>query len=280
MWLPYVLVNIMYRGLLVCASFNTISISYTEIFMKLWENALGKHTTTDVRLYIIPLHSILTNDIHFMNILERPLRNPTTTELYKFDDAGEFLYTNFDCFHLVLPLCPKSETYFSSYTGANITDSEVNLRRCQYQTRVTRNRVTFYHPDDHSKSFPPVLHRICLDKYFTWAQKLKIEVEIGNPPTLPPSQQTNDNINVEMERDPSHSPTTTNKYVLYMPTGSATATSDKYTLYTQEKVKKKESELIKDAVRHPIFNKAQRLAKKIRTASKQKLRAEKIATSG
>ncbi len=266
MWIPYVLVNIMYRGLLVSGSFNAILDDYLSKFIKLWENALGNGTTTDVRLYVIPLHSISTNDVHFMNVLERPLRNPTTTELHTHKDAGEFLYTHFDCFHLVLPLCTKSEEYFSSYTGVNITDKEVNLKRCQYETRVNRNQVTYHYPVDHSKCIPPILHTICFEKYRTSAQELMTTIETTNPPTLTLPQRTI-NLNnilgeVLVKREPPHSPTQkpptpTNKYVLYMPEGSAAATSDdpeKYTLYTKEQVKQQESKLIVDAAELPFRN--------------------------
>ena len=100
-WLPYALVNIMYRGVLVCASIDRILDLYQEKFIKLWENVLGYGTTTEVRLYILPNRPFITNNIHFMNVIEVLLRNPTPTKLYtctcKSKDAGDFLYTIFDC---------------------------------------------------------------------------------------------------------------------------------------------------------------------------------------
>ncbi len=273
MWLPYVLINIMYRGVLVYGDIESILKSHKEKFINLWYNALGNGSTTDVRLYVLPLHPFLTNDIHFMNILERLLRNPTPTELYKFDDAGEFLYTNFDCLHLVLPLCKKSEQYFSKYTSANITDDVVFLRRSHYQTRVTHDSITYYYPDDTSTCFPHVLHEVCFDKFRTWVQKLSIKVKNGeNSEPLSLTQYTKLNqsriladMYPDKERKPptQEPPTTTNKYMLYTPEGSVTATSDdpEYTLYTNAKVTNKEEtmKLIKKAIELSILNKQHQL---------------------
>ncbi len=265
MWLPYALVNIMYRGVLVCASLKTIlnNDTYKEKFIKLWENAQGKHTTTDVRLYVTPLHPFLVSDEHFMDAIDLLLRNPIPTELYESND-GDFLYTHFDCLHLVLPLCKKSEKYFSDYPGVKMTDEEVTLRTC--------------HDSPDEQRFPPVLN----DCIRTWLHDLPKKGENddhSNRFSLKNNQSwILANKFPEIKREPPTQKPPTDKYVLYTPTGPATATSDepkKYTLYTKEKVEQQKPILTRVAMRLSFLQKQHRLLERCKKLENDNLEVNK-----
>ena len=295
MWLPYALVNIMYRGIFVCGDIDKILDSYQEKFIKLWYNARGNGSTTDVLLYITPLYPFLTNDVHLMYILERLLRNPTPTELYTYNDAGEFLYTNFDCFHLVLPLCTKSEKYFSDYINVDMTENEIFLRRCQYKTRVIRNHFTYYYPADHSICFPPVLQDVCFDKIRTWVQKMSIKVEIDDPfepfslipyVDLYKISWILADIHPEIEQEPHCSPLQEQREqidcVYYSPYGKISTEANTYTKENfkkkkEEKLKVKKrydyDELIDDAIKLSVLNKLYQVVSRYQQSS---LELEKV----
>lgn len=205
-WFPFILANIMFRGLLVSRpeSLETMLKYNREEFIQLWENALGKGTLSDLRLYLLPADAISKRHAWFLYPLEFLLRNPDMTKMYKYDANGEFLYTSFDCFHLVLPLTESSKHYFKQYSHVQIFGTKIMLRRCTYPTaRATFEQdekkdktqaacYNFIKPTE--KNFPDILIEISVYKYMSWTKLLIVGIiPPCEPEKVPQSEQKDSN---------------------------------------------------------------------------------------
>ena len=175
-WFPFILTNIMFRGILVGGSLECLLNEFEEEFHKLWNSALTKSHFCGIRLFLLPNCCISHSNTHFLYALELLIRNPSYTELYQSEVGGKFLYTHFDCFHLVLPLDKKSSDYFDTYRSVSVVCDPVVLARTTYpNVKVTDLHHTFEYVGDASIYFPDALLTISAERYPTYSVKLTRE---------------------------------------------------------------------------------------------------------
>ena len=187
-WLRYILANIIFRGILT-------NIDLDERFQQqniidevhyLWnfcrgtlEAASEQSTLPNLKLFLLPNKPFCSNIDDFMYPFEMLLRMPRCTELIQQKEEGTFFYTKFDCFHIVLPLCETSKTYFETFNcGLVSEDHNLCLRwSIQPKTDIIRHDklIEFsYSPKDTSlrDHFPEVLLSWCTSLYEKFASRV------------------------------------------------------------------------------------------------------------
>ena len=163
-WFSRILAEIMLRGVFVSKTFTTILKSYKPDFEALWRFACGLQNECTIKLFLLPDGPVSQTGgfRDFLFPLELILRAPHLTELYQSEDNGAFLYTQFDCFHLVLPLDDKSQIYF--LPKIDLSQDNISLDRSQYPS----DYITL----EDSQYFPGALLRINKERYPRYASGL------------------------------------------------------------------------------------------------------------
>ena len=187
-WLKYILANILFRGILT-------NIDLDERFQQqhiideiyfLWkfcseklEAASQQFTLPNLKVFLLPNKAFCSNLDDFMYPFEMLLRMPQCTELIQQKGEETFFYLKFDCFHIVLPLCEISKTYFETFNcGLASEDCNLCLRwSIQPKTDIVRHKklIEFsYPPEDASLKdhFPEVLLRWCTLLYEKFASRV------------------------------------------------------------------------------------------------------------
>ena len=143
-WLHRVLAHILFRGILVNVDLDDYhgnSHSWFEdgdflaTFTSLWNYCKNPShpNPPDLRLFLLPNKALNDETTFSMFSMERILRSPHYTEIIIKEKIGVFLYTKFDCFHVVLPVDGMSRSYFNTYRNGlyvSATTNEVFLRQC------------------------------------------------------------------------------------------------------------------------------------------------------
>ena len=150
-WFQCILIVIMVRGILVNCNLlketksKDIAISVWDLFEfavnyvrcgnKFAVNCLSDGDDSKVinNLLVFLVPNELYMNLEICPAFERHLRSPQFTALYDlewFGSEGIFFYMQFDCLHVVYPLCSGSRDYFKKYTkqkGYSLsTDSNPN----------------------------------------------------------------------------------------------------------------------------------------------------------
>ena len=80
--------------------------------------------------------------------IELVLRSPLFTQYVSTNKCGTFLYTKFDCFHIVLPVDIVATNYFQSYRNCMYCTTQengcvtFNLQKCKIDVKVNRRLNT------------------------------------------------------------------------------------------------------------------------------------------
>lgn len=135
-WLQHVLANIMYRGLLVSENLSGSfkDKNFLQAFFALQEYCRTREVMKHpFYLFLLPNQPFNEELIAFMYPFEYILRNPMFSSVFRDTEIGNFVYTKFDCFHLVLPLDARSMDYFNSFhnvleTYEVLGQAYINLR--------------------------------------------------------------------------------------------------------------------------------------------------------
>ena len=186
-WLQRALVNIMLRGLMIADDLpNELQDDKVkEKFKALREFCKSDKSMPEFRLFLLPNQSIDEELIAFIYPFEYTLRSPMFSTVVRdmaIQDRKKiricFIYTKFDCFHLVLPLDDKSEDYFNRFqrgfeTYEHLGHKYVDLRWSKHGPGVYKrefNRETSavqYSAPEEMKPciFPELLLKIALHQY-------------------------------------------------------------------------------------------------------------------
>ena len=174
-WLARILAEIMLRGVFVISCLDTLLSIYRAEVNSLWEFATGVSTTCDIQLFLLPKHPIEEG-----SPLELVLRAPQQTELVNKKGCGNFLYTHFDFFHIILPLDELSTKYFKEYSPDDIHTVGTKVFNWRnYPSIIARNEeFAFDSSGVLRKTFPEVLVRVNADRFFC---SLPQERQTGSP---------------------------------------------------------------------------------------------------
>ena len=117
-WLNSIFATVLLRGIFVNCNF----IKYIRVHGKYFLDSvydLQRYVTEKdymlkkkIYLFLLPNCFYIKKLQEFLYLLEISLRNPQFTTLISSDKEGSFLYTQFDCFHCVYPVCQKSVEHF------------------------------------------------------------------------------------------------------------------------------------------------------------------------
>ena len=180
-WLQRVLANIMFRGLIIADNLpeELQDVNFKRWFMALREHCKSSESIPNFRLFLLPNQSIDSGLIAFIYPFEYILRSPMFSTIIR-DKMKEirFIYTKFDCFHLVLPLDGKSDDYFnyfhegletSGYTKHRYIDLRWTLHGPGiYKRKFDRETKSVqYSASEQIKPsfFPEILLKVALDQY-------------------------------------------------------------------------------------------------------------------
>ena len=194
-WLTYILANILLRGVL--ANINLDGHQEQEImdavhslwiFCRAKLHDASKMDPPKLKVFFLPNKALGQSLIDFLFPLEMLLRMPRCTELIQYEKEGTFLYTKFDCFHVVLPLCKESKAYFDAFDNGLVVDSCKLQFKWSLQPRTIINlsskTFTFSYPEGNictslkDPRFPKALLRWCAFLY------QNIVLKLGNLPPL------------------------------------------------------------------------------------------------
>ena len=180
-WLQRVLANIMFRGLIIADNLtNELQNSnFKRRFKDLRNYCKTGESLLPFHLFLLPNQAIDEELIAFIYPFEYILRSPMFSKVIRNKRIGiHFIYTKFDCFHLVLPLDSKSEDYFNHFqkgfeTYEHLGHKYVKLRWTMHGTTVYEKKfdkttcsVKYCVPEQVKPSiFPEVLLKIALDQY-------------------------------------------------------------------------------------------------------------------
>ena len=179
-WLKYILANIVFRGILANIDLDECfkeQVIVDEIF-SLWKfcrsepkNAVLLGNTLNLKIYLLPNTPFNESLNDFMYPFELLLRMPRCTELVK-QQEGTFLYTKFDIFQIVLPLCETSQVYFETFSdGVVVKDTSLYLRWAVHpKVEIHREgkKLRFKYPAKSANlrdHFPAALLRWCASLY-------------------------------------------------------------------------------------------------------------------
>ena len=186
-WLQYVLANIMFRGLLVAdnLSENLQTNNFKQTFNSLWRYCKTRKSMPALQLFLLRNRPWDEELIMFMYPFEYVLRCPMFSTVVRDKELGiDFIYTKFDCFHLVLPLDDKSKDYFNHFhNGFDTYEDEfhrnhVDLRwtvQCASGRKFDREtKAVKYYISEQVKPylFPEVLLKVVLQQYGRWVSMI------------------------------------------------------------------------------------------------------------
>lgn len=188
-WFQRVLANIMFRGLIIADNL-TIELqdsNFRQRFKDLRNYCkTGTHCAPQPPfcLFLLPNQAIDEELIAFIYPFEYILRSPMFSTVIRNKSIGiNFIYTKFDCFHLILPLDTESENYFNNFHRGFETyelDCDDDLKRKYVKLQWTKHgstvydkkfdkttcSVKYYAREEAKPSvFPEVLLKIALDQY-------------------------------------------------------------------------------------------------------------------
>ena len=189
MWLIYVLTNILLRGVLANIDLDNhfqeqeimdeVYFLWTFCRAKLDVIYASKMSVPNLKVFFLPNKALSQSLIDFLFPLEMLLRMPRCTELIQYEKEGSFLYTKFDCFHVVLPLCEQSRAYFEAFdNGLEVDNYSLHFRwALQPTTKIDpqSKSFTFNYPKCTSTKdprFPEALLRWCTSLYEDITSKL------------------------------------------------------------------------------------------------------------
>ena len=125
-WLNSIFATVLLRGLLVNCNFlkyiHTLGQDFFDSVYDLQQYVTEKDYKLKKKIYLFILPNCYYKDKAQENLylLELSLRNPQFTSLIQTDKEGSFLYTQFDCFHCVYPVCPKSTEFFQKHYNSSV----------------------------------------------------------------------------------------------------------------------------------------------------------------
>ena len=129
-WLQHVLANIMFRGILLSDSLpeDLLDKYFWQSFTTLQDYCRDtKKRMPWLNLFLLPNKAMNEEEIAFLYPLEYVLRNPSFSTVVRSRHKKtqiNFIYTKFDCFHLVLPLDDDSKAYFDRFQNGFDTFAE------------------------------------------------------------------------------------------------------------------------------------------------------------
>ena len=174
-WLKHILANILFRGVLTNIDLDERfwQESIIDEVYSLWKFCTrASSTLPNLKVFLLPNKPFCSNLGDFMYPFEILIRMPRCTELIQQKDEGMFLYTKFDCFHVVLPLCETSRAYFETFNNGLVAkDCDLCLRWSIHPKteKITRNKlIDFKYPPECASlkdHFPEILLRWCASLY-------------------------------------------------------------------------------------------------------------------
>ena len=170
-WLHFILLNILFRGILTCVDITNVDI---ELFMSLWKYCKDNsqpnvHNLPDFYLFLLPNKPFNRELTDFMYAFETLLRMPRCTELIK-QTEGTFFYCKFDIFHLVVPACEDSKRYFKTFNNCLNSETKTlqwsTLPKAEKRQNTSFKSFEFIYPQEElTNHFPEVLLRWCCSLY-------------------------------------------------------------------------------------------------------------------
>ena len=186
--LHFILATILFRGILTCVDLSgCANIFKTEQFLALWRYCKSFDESScdplpDIYLFLLPNKGFNVELVDFMYPFEMLLRMPRCTELIE-QNEGTFFYCKFDIFHLVLPVCEKSQQYFRTFKNSLSMESRTLKWSTQPKAQKARKHNSFrsyqfiypIEPDNVKElvdHFPEVLLRWCCSLYGKYIPKV------------------------------------------------------------------------------------------------------------
>lgn len=179
-WLQHVLANIMFRGLLVSDSLpvDLQDKPFWQLFTTLQDYCRDTSSRMpDLYLFLLPNRPINEKLIAFLYPFEFLLKNPMFSTVIRDAKTGiNFIYTKFDCFHLVLPLDRVSKDYFDRFQNGFDTFEEsghnyIKLRWTKPCVSArefdNESQAVIYNIEEEIKPhlFPPILMNVSIQQY-------------------------------------------------------------------------------------------------------------------
>ena len=177
MWFQFILANFMFRGLLINLDLEDSDESLWEKIFCLRDycNQISFYTQNliELRLFLLPNCPIIHDKVDdFTRPAEWLIRNPRFTDLCRLEEGGLFLYTQFDCFHILYLLNDKCVKYFKDHVnGLSLLESgnwclSWTHPLDVHATSLNTGAVVLRVPDDAwSRCFPHVLLKKNVDLY-------------------------------------------------------------------------------------------------------------------
>ena len=222
-WFQFILANILFRGLLIGADlekeFDADDLWAEFMRLRDYCNKKPNSKAPDMRLFILPPTPLNKEMYDLTYPLETLVREIRFTQVVREETEGTFLYTQFDCFHLVIPLDLRSQVHFDHYRNGFIEEkcSLYVTNRVKYHSEKAKTGEWFFQvpKDDLQYEFPYILLGINARRYPHYIPMVTADARRKKP-------KLSDSTKVIIERAPDHKPSYPHK-----PSGNHSPTSTK-----------------------------------------------------